>query len=120
MDILLADHQPKVRFALRVLLEQHMDYTIVAEVSEASSMLERAAALHPDLILLEWDLSSCGCDLLRRLRESCPAARLVVLSARPEVRLSVLAAGADAFVSKMEPPERLFAAIQETQDRDVS
>jgi DNA-binding NarL/FixJ family response regulator len=36
---------------------------------------------------------------------------VIVLSGRPEARQAVLDAGADAFVSKVEPPERLLAAI---------
>ena len=36
---------------------------------------------------------------------------MIVLSGRPEARQMALAAGADEFVSKIDPPEKLLAAI---------
>jgi DNA-binding NarL/FixJ family response regulator len=37
---------------------------------------------------------------------------VIALSGRSEARLAALSAGADAFVSKGDPPERLLAAIR--------
>ena len=36
---------------------------------------------------------------------------IIVLSGRPEYRKNAIAAGADAFVSKVDPPDRLLDAI---------
>jgi DNA-binding NarL/FixJ family response regulator len=40
---------------------------------------------------------------------------VIALSSRPEVRDSALAAGADAFVSKIDSPERLLEAIADCE-----
>jgi len=37
---------------------------------------------------------------------------VITLSGRQETRIAALAAGADAFVSKEDPPERLLAAVR--------
>jgi DNA-binding NarL/FixJ family response regulator len=50
-------------------------------------------------------------DTLTRLRTAFPRLKVVALSGRSEARQSALAAGADAFVSKGSPPERLLAAL---------
>ena len=50
-------------------------------------------------------------DLLPALRQACPALSVIVLSGRPEAEDAALAAGADAFISKADPPEQLLAAI---------
>jgi DNA-binding NarL/FixJ family response regulator len=112
MRILLADTQPKVRFALRVLLEQQLGLEVVGEAATAEALLADAAKLCPDLVLLDWGLAGTSARaLILALRSGCPEVVVVGLSGRPGTRREALAAGADDFVSKGEPPEHLLAAI---------
>ena len=63
--------------------------------------------------LLDWGFGAGEPEaLLRDLRRDCPALRVIALSGRPEARRAALAAGADAFVSKADPPEQLIGAIE--------
>ena len=113
MRILLADDQPKVRFALRVLLKRQSGLQVVGEAIEAQDLLEQTAQLSPDLILLGWELPGCSTtDLLPSLRSLCPSLVIIALSGRLEARQMALDCGADAFVSKSDPPDRLLAAIE--------
>jgi DNA-binding NarL/FixJ family response regulator len=117
---LLADDQPKVRFALRVLLERRSGFEVVGEAVDADDVLAKVRTTGPDLILLEWELPGpVGADLLSALRGICPGLFIVALSGRPEARRAALAAGADAFVSKAEPPERLLATIARENPANV-
>ena len=112
MRILLADHQPKVRFALRVLLERRSGVEVVGEAVHARALLARVEASYPDVVLLSWELPGLeSIDWLSVLRETCPDLWIIVLSGRSEARQAALAAGANAFVSKTYPPERLLDAI---------
>lgn len=112
MRILLADSQPRVRFALRVLLERQPGVQVVGEAVDAAELLAQAAATRPDLVLLAWELPGLAAvDLLSALRKVWPEASVIALSGRPGARRAALAAGADAFASKADPPERLLAAI---------
>ncbi len=114
MRILLADDQSKVRSALRLLLEQHPALSVVAEAADAEALLAQAKKTHPDLALLDWELpGQAALDLLPVLRASCPGLYVIALSSRPEAGQAALADGADSFVSKGEPPERLLAAIDQ-------
>jgi DNA-binding NarL/FixJ family response regulator len=113
MRILLADEQTRVRSALQILLQQEPSVSIVGETSEAKELLAQVGATHPDLVLLDWglpDLATIGS--LPTLQTACPDLAVIVLSGRPEARLEALAAGADEFVSKVDPPEQLLLAIQ--------
>jgi len=113
MHILLAEGQQKVRFAMRVLLEQRKGVKVVGEVDDAMALLAQAQTLHPDLVILAWGLPGMPTkEVLLSLRQLCPRVYVVVLSERQERRRSALAAGADAFVSKANPPEQLLAAIE--------
>lgn len=112
MRIVIADGEAKVRFALRVLLQQRPFYQVVAEVDDAHTLLTQIAATHPDLLLLDWKLPGLqAVASLSELRAENPHLFIVVISGRPEYQQAALADGADAFVSKIDPPERLFAAF---------
>jgi len=118
MRILLADDQPKVRFALRVLLERQLGLEVVGEAADAKGLLIQAGIACPDLVLLGWGLPGLeGAELLRALLEICPDLFVIALSGRPEARQAALVAGVDAFVSKTDLPERLLAAINSCGSR---
>ena len=71
MRILIADDQPKVRFAMRVLLDRQPGLVVVGEAVHADSLLAQAAKACPDLVLLDWELPGLPVtDLLVALRSS--------------------------------------------------
>ena len=113
MLILLADDQPKVRFGLRVLLERQPGFAIAGEAKNTEELLTKVQTTCPDLVLLGWELPGLTTnDTLSTLHKACPKSVVIALSGRPEARQAAMKAGADAFVSKAEPPERLLAAIE--------
>ena len=75
--VFLADSQPEVRSALRlVLLDLHMP--VVGEAADWPATLAQSAATHPDMLLVDWDLIPANSSLLE-LRATCPAAVVIVL-----------------------------------------
>jgi len=116
MRVLLADDQPNVRSALRLLLEQEAGLTVVAEVENSKGLVSQLEADCPDLLLLDWELpSGKGAELIPTLREKCPELVIIALSSRPEARQAALRAGADDFVSKGSPPQEVIAAVKKYQ-----
>jgi DNA-binding NarL/FixJ family response regulator len=114
--VLLADDQSKVRFALRVLLERESGLKVVGEAATAEDLLVQTEMACPDLVLLGWELPGLAAmSSLSALRMTCPDLLVIALSGRPEARRASLDAGADAFVSKADPPDRLLAAIADYQ-----
>jgi DNA-binding NarL/FixJ family response regulator len=113
MRILLADDQEKVCSALRLLLTQEPAFAVVGEVREAKKLIKEVGETSPDLLLLDWELPGLSAKgRFSQLLQRYPDLKVIVLSGRPEARRAALAAGADAFVSKGDPPERLLAALQ--------
>jgi DNA-binding NarL/FixJ family response regulator len=113
IDILLADDQPQVRSAVRLLLEQQPDLHVLGETMDAQGVLDWVSATSPDLVLLDWELPGLqGGDALATLRALHPHLKMIALSGLPEARDAALAAGVDAFVSKGDPPEQLLAAVR--------
>lgn len=113
MRILLADGQPKVRHALRVLLQRQDDIEIIGEAGDAVALLQQLPHSSPDMILLDWEINGQNPGhLLGTIRELLPTSILIALSGRGEARHEALSAGADTFIAKTDPPERLLAAIK--------
>jgi len=102
MRIVIADDQASVRSALKLLLEDIL------------------RTVRPDVILLDWELPGLmHAGELAALRVQCPELQVLILSGRPEAQREALVAGASAFVSKGDPPERLIltlAALDGTSD----
>ena len=117
MRIVLADDQSKVLFALHILLERHPEFIIAGEASNANELLQLLSETKPDLIVLDWrlpGLKRIGC--LSAIRACRPELVIIALSSRPELSQAALDAGADAFVSKIDPPERLIGTIERFQE----
>jgi DNA-binding NarL/FixJ family response regulator len=118
MRVILADDQAKVRSALRLLLEHQPDVEILGEAADTTGLLDCVKVVCPDLVLLDWELPGLATiALLPLLERLCPALRVIALSVRPESRKAALDAGADAFVCKGDPPERLLIAMDEIDVR---
>lgn len=117
MRVILADERQEVRSALRLLLEQHPDFEVTGEALEAGDLAALVQQACPDLVLLDWDLPGLRpAEVLPAFRSRCPSLLIVALSGRPELRRPALSAGADAFVSKGDPPERLVAILRQCLD----
>jgi len=112
MRVLVADDESKVCSALRLLLEQELGLSVIGEVAGAAELLSQVTLTGPDLLLIDWELPGLTASDLVTLRWQHPHLQIIALSGRPEARGAALAAGADAFVSKVSPPEFLLATIQ--------
>lgn len=111
MRVLLADDEQSVRSAFRLLLEQEPGVRVVGEVSDASSLIAALEATGPDVVILDWDLPGfepTGCPL----RDGHPPYKVIATSGRLGMRMCAMAWGADAFISKTDPPERVLATLR--------
>jgi len=113
MRILLADEEPRVRSAIQLLLEEEPLVDIVEEVANVQELEDHVRIHYPDVLILDWALSgSAPKNLLTSLRNFHPGLFIIVLDSKPQTRQIALVAGANEFVSKNEPPEKLMAAIK--------
>jgi DNA-binding NarL/FixJ family response regulator len=113
MRVLLADGDPDVRGALRLLLTHDLGMRVIGEVADAAALRAQVQLAGPDLLLLDWALPGpAAAAKVAELRALAPGLRIIVLSAHPEMRPLALAAGVDAFVGKTEAPAQLLTALR--------
>ena len=111
--VLIVDDSGLARRRVRGILEG-AGYD-VTEAEDGMSALERYFLARPDLVLLDLVMKGMyGLDVLTKLRELDPQARVIVLSA--DVQTSshemVEQAGATAFLTKPVDADQLVAAVK--------
>jgi DNA-binding NarL/FixJ family response regulator len=106
--VYIADFKPQERSALRLLL-QDLNMEVAGEAADWPTTLAQAPASGTDMLLVDWDLlPSAPTAALDELRGACPAALVIILISHLDARQqAALSAGADAFISKGETPERV-------------
>jgi two-component system chemotaxis response regulator CheY len=115
--VLLVDDSGLARRSTRRVLEQ-AGYTVI-EAEDGLSALERFVIEKPDLVLLDLVMQGMyGLEVLSKLREIDPAARVVVMSAdiQASSREMVQSAGAIGFITKPAAP----AAVLEMVEKSLS
>ena len=119
ITVLIADDHPVVRQGLRVLLSLEDDIEVVGEVGDGGEAVELAAALVPDVILLDLKLPVLdGLGVLADLRDrGLPARTLVLTSVADQASVTVaMRAGAAGFLYKDVDPDALVRAVRSVRD----
>jgi amidohydrolase len=102
-----------VRRALHFFLKAQPGLNLVGETSAAESLLGQVEATRPEVVLLDWELPGCiPAEVLKELRQANHRLRVIALTRDAEAQYAALAAGANGFISKSDPPQMLLVALQ--------
>ena len=116
--VLVVDDHPMVREGLRSMLDGE-GVEIVGEAASGGEAVQRAIELQPDVVLLDLELPDLdGLTVLRRVRETVPAAAVLIVTMHQDparVRLAV-EAGAAGYVLKGVDRTELRASIRAVRD----
>ncbi len=113
--VLLVDDQALFREGLRILVSLHEDIEVVGEAGNGQEALVVAAALRPDVILMDLRMPLLdGVAATRRLRDALPASRVIVVTTfdDDELVFEGLRAGAVGYLLKDVSSEKLVEAIR--------
>lgn len=113
--ILVADDHPVVRDGLVAILSTQPDFEVVGEAGTGLEAVERAAALQPDVMLLDLEMPEMdGVEVLRRLSQANPTVQVIVFTAfdTDERILGAVQAGARGYLLKGAPRKELFDAVR--------
>jgi DNA-binding NarL/FixJ family response regulator len=109
--VFIADAKYTTRSALRLLLVD-MQMDVVGEAVDWPSALAQIPTINPDMLVVDWELPAGVGAALAELRAACPNLRVVVLSGQLEARRAALHAGADAFISIGDAPDRVTERLR--------
>jgi DNA-binding NarL/FixJ family response regulator len=112
--VLLVDVQALFREALATLLGVRPEIEVVGEAGNGAEALDRAATLHPDVVLMDLRMPVLdGVSATRRLRVEQPGTRVLALTTfdDDEDVFAALRAGAVGYLLKDVSADRLVEAL---------
>jgi DNA-binding NarL/FixJ family response regulator len=112
--ILIADDHDAIRRGVRILIETRPNFRVVAEASTGRDALQVARETQPDIAIIDYSMPGLnGLDLTHALKSELPRLEIMIytMHEREELIMSVLRAGARAFVLKSDSDQHLFAAL---------
>lgn len=113
--ILIADDHGVLRAGLRALLSAETELEVVDEASNSEEALALATELQPDVILLDISMpGSSGIDVTRRIKQTLPQARVLILTVHEDEGLlqEAIQAGASGYIIKRAVESELIDAIR--------
>jgi DNA-binding NarL/FixJ family response regulator len=113
--LLLADDHAMVRRGLQVFLATQPDLELVGEAASGQEVLDKAAQLSPDVILMDLNMPILnGIEATKRLKLSQPSVKVIVLTSFSDQDhvLPAIRAGAKGYLLKDVEPEDLVRAIR--------
>lgn len=117
MRILIVDDLARARQSVKALLSTYPSVDGLKEAANGREALALAESWLPDAVLMDVcmpDPEGAALDGLaatEAIKARWPQMKVIVLSMYGDYEAQALAAGADAFVNKGEPPARLLQAL---------
>jgi DNA-binding NarL/FixJ family response regulator len=110
--VLVVDDQEPFRRAMEAVVEETEGFVVVGSAATGEESLTAAAALRPQLVLMDVNLPGIdGIEASRRLTSQPDGPVVVLLSTYDADEFDVAGSGAAAYVGKAEfGPDRLTAA----------
>jgi DNA-binding NarL/FixJ family response regulator len=111
--VLLADDHPGLVKALSRVLS--IDCDVVGVVADGSDVVEAAARLEPVVTVLDLNLPNVdGLELCRRILQTNPRAKVILMTAMPDrgIATEAVEAGAYGFFSKLQAGHEMIDAIR--------
>ena len=116
MRIVLVDDHPVVREGLAAILDDEPDFRVVAAVGSAEELLQSAAEMSPDVVLLDLELPKLdGVEAIRLLHDVQPEAKVIVFTADEtgERVHAAIKSGARGYLLKGAPAAEIVHALRQ-------
>ncbi|MFJ1655491.1 response regulator [Streptomyces sp. NPDC088337] len=115
ISLLIVDDHPVVLDGLRGMFESAPGFTVLAEAPNGVEAVRKAAALDPDVILMDLRMpGGSGVDAIRELTRRGARSKVLVLTTydTDSDTLPAIEAGATGYLLKDAPRDELFTAVR--------
>lgn len=115
ISLLVADDHTLVRESLVDALQREADLEVVAQAADGLETLDKAQLVRPDIVITDISMPRLsGIEVVRRLRESLPDTRVLVLTMHQEDEyvLQAVRVGASGYMVKDSAVSELLEAVR--------
>jgi DNA-binding NarL/FixJ family response regulator len=110
--VLIADDNMRARAGLRNLLATWAEIAVVAEAVNGQEAVRLVGDCRPDTVLMDLQMPVLdGVQATKLIKQQWPEVNVIMLTMYATEQSAALEAGADAFVIKGGPPDRLLVAL---------
>ncbi|HET6179942.1 MAG TPA: response regulator transcription factor [Candidatus Sulfotelmatobacter sp.] len=114
-NILVVDDSDRWRSVARSILENIPSFRVVGEARDGLEAIKKAAALVPDVVLLDVGMPHLnGIEAAKKIRQACASSIIIFLTQESDsdVRRAALATGAFAYVLKPSAGHELRTVVE--------
>ena len=122
-QILIADDHELLRRGIRAMLESQIEWEVCGEAINGQDAVEKAAALRPDLVILDINMPVLnGLAAVRQILRGAPDTKILVFTVHDseQTEKEVRAAGGHAYLSKNNASQDLLRVVRELLDGTAS
>lgn len=113
--VLVADDHELFRRGLTMVLEAEGDIAVIDQVSDGGQAVQKVGELAPDVVLMDLRMPHMGgLEATRRICQSFPTTRIIVLTVSDEQEdvVEAIKAGADGYLLKEVSIEKVADAVR--------
>lgn len=101
IDVLIADDQVKTRRGLKALLRFAPFINMIWEAQEGEAAMKIVSEVRPEVVLMDIQMPVMdGLEATRRIKQTWPEVKVIILTMYPYYEAEAMAAGADRFLVK--------------------
>ena len=119
--VIVDDHQ-MVRETWKMILQRDERINIIGECCSGEEAIEAAAALSPDVMLMDVNMTPVnGFEATRKISKVHPGIKIIGVSIQnqPSYARNMLQLGAKGYVTKNSPQEEMLEAIVQVQNGKI-
>jgi DNA-binding NarL/FixJ family response regulator len=119
MKVLIAEEDPKLRYAIQVLAQEQSGWTVAGVVDSMEALADLVTLIHPDMVIMDMDLPGIS---YRKIEQSIEAhvEKIVCLVSLPinHTSLSTGVLPKRIWISKTESPENLVDIFKSFREKE--
>lgn len=118
--VVIIDNHPISRSGLKIALREYPQFNVIGEASNGEDGINVCNELKPDIVTMDINMPGTnGIDATAMLREQFPDMIIIGLSGymSPNIRVSILRAGADGFISKETEFHDIIQELQQITEK---
>jgi DNA-binding NarL/FixJ family response regulator len=113
VSVLIVDDRPRARQSMKALMATSSRVATIRTAENGDQAIRLIEQAQPNVVMMDVRMPRLdGLAATRVIKGRWPRVKVILLSIYSDYRADALAAGADAFVHKGDPPDILLSAFE--------